>query len=133
MSSYVLVSEIGRYGGNVDAISSISPTDQQAALDAASGLADSYMRGRYRLPLLTWNDPALKKAVVSIAYYDMLTTRGYNPQSGSDANVVNRNIEAIAWLVKVQKQEAHPNVTPSADQSPGYDAPRVLSTPKRGW
>lgn len=133
MSSYVLVSEIGRYGGNVDAIASIAASDQQAALDAASGVADSYMRGRYRLPLLTWDDPALKKAIVAIAFYDMLSTRGFNPQSGSDRNVADRNVDAIAWLVRVQKQEAHPNVTPAADQSPGYDAPRVLSTPKRGW
>lgn len=133
MSRYVLTSEIATYGGNTDAIASISDPDQQAALDAASDTADSYMRGRYRLPLVSFDDAALKRAVVSIAFYDMLSTRGFNPQTGADSNIAMRNMDAIAWLVRVQKQEAHPNVVPAADQSPGYDAPRVLTTPKRGW
>ena len=133
MSRYVLVSEIATYGGNTDAIASISSGDQQSALDTASGIADSYLRGRYRLPLQTWDDAALKTAVVAIAFSNMMRTRGFNPQAGTDTNIIDARLEAIAWLVRVEKQEVHPNVTPAADQSPGYDAPRVLTTPKRGW
>lgn len=113
----------------------------QACLDA-SAVADSYLRGRYELPMLAWGTD-LKRYTGYIAIYMLATTRGFNSQSGSDTLIVNRYYEAVGmpgqngtgWFPGIQRQAIHPDVTPTIAQ-PGdaiHDVPQVSTSPRRGW
>ncbi len=132
MSSYATPSDLTQFAVNANALVGFTAGQQQAALDAASVLADSKLRGRYALPLVTW-DVDLRRAVAVIAAYDMLVARGYNPGDGADDNLRARYDDAMKWLDDVERQNTHPNVTPANGQTPQYDAPKVITSTRRGW
>jgi len=127
VSSYASPSDLVTSGLPATALGTLTLVQQQAALDNASALADSFFRGRYDLPLLAWG-PEVTEAVCVIAAYKALAVRGFNPASGADINLASRYQQALAWLGNVQRKAAHPNVTPSAAQSPTYDQPFVSSS-----
>jgi phage gp36-like protein len=114
------------------ALASISDADKQFALDAASAYALGMISGRYKRPLVSWEQD-LTHAVCKIAIYDLLVARGYNPGAGSDVNIRLRREDAERWLISVARQEISPNIVGAADQSPGYDAPRIIGQPLQGW
>ena len=145
MSSYAQIADLTTYGLPATALQSpnLPVQVQQAALDDASAIADSYLRGRYSLPLLAWGTD-LTQAVCRIAAYNLLSVRGYNPAAAADVNIRDRYTDAIDWLNKVQRQAVHPNVTPQPSQTPQYNQPFVTSfsvistatgqkAPQRGW
>lgn len=113
----------------------------QACIDATTE-ADSYMRGRYQMPLLDW-DASVKRYTAWIACYLLIQLRGFAPQAGSDKLIVERYYQAVGWPDRqgtgwfpgIQRQAIHPNVTPTVP-SPGnatYDLPQVQSGSLRGW
>lgn len=119
-----------------------TPQQDQACLDA-TGEADSRLRGRYQMPLLAWG-AELQMYTAYIAIYRLLSTRGFSPQSGADAQIVARYYEAvgnpnvpgsIGWFGQVQRQAIHPDVTATVapEQSPTFNLPQVLTSPPRGW
>lgn len=132
MSSYAVPEDLAKYGIAATAIASIPSDVQQAALDSASELADSYFRSRYLLPFTKWGND-VRRVVAVLATYDLLVVRGYNPASGADINLRLRYDDALAWLRQVSRQEAHPDVTPSMAQAAGYDDPHVSTHALRGW
>jgi phage gp36-like protein len=143
MSSYATLTDLTVYGLPATALGALSSTVQQAALDDASDIVDSYLRGRYVLPLLAWGTE-ITQAVCRIAAYNLLSVRGYNPASGADENIRNRYTDSITWLSQVQRQAAHPNVTASQDTQNVQQQPNVTSfsvvslgngavAPNRGW
>jgi phage gp36-like protein len=119
-----------------------------AALAVASGKADSYMRGRYNLPITGSvgggpgvYDPAIVMHVCWIAAYDLMSGRGFNPTAGSDALIERRYYEAVGfpdrpgsgWFPGVQRQAIHPDVTETSTGAPAHPFPQVMSAPPRGW
>ncbi len=113
MASYADPTDLVRFGLPAAATEGIDVGDIQAALDAASDLADGYLRARFTLPITApTND--LKSAVARIAAYELLSTRGYNPETGSDPNVRDRYSDAIAWLKGVAKGDITPALTDSS-------------------
>lgn len=132
MSSYAVLADLPKYGVSAVALAPIDPAVQQAAIDAASAVVDSFLRARYKLPLSAWGVDITRTTAV-LAVYDLLVTRGYNPAAGADINIKLRHDDAMLWLLHVSRQDVHPDVTPTQDQAPGYDAPRVLTNSQRGW
>jgi phage gp36-like protein len=114
------------------ALSGVTDASKQAALDAASAYSLGKINGRYKGPLVSW-DSDLTHAVCKIAVYDLLLARGYNPSSGADVNIRLRRNDADEWLTSVARGEISPNIVGQADQSPGYDNPRIISQPLQGW
>ncbi len=114
------------------AVSSIPPADQDQALAAASDEADSYMRNKYTLPLVSWTQD-LRRAVCRIAAYTLLSSRGFNPQENSgDQNIADNNSKAVAWLRDVGKGLASPGLVDSSpSQLPAV--PSVSSNRRRRW
>jgi phage gp36-like protein len=115
---------------------------QQQACDDASQEADSYLRGRYQLPLLAWGKD-VTRYTAWIACYLLAQLIGFAPQAGADRLIVERYYQAVGWPDRagtgwfpgIQRQAIHPDVTPSL-ASPGnatYDLPQVRSAPMRGW
>lgn len=108
-----------------------SYTSQATAnLLKASGLADTYFRARWgshAVPLLAWDD-SVTDAVAKIAAYWTLRVRGFAANNAGDRDFREGYEDAVRWLEKVQKQQAHPVVTLAATNQPGSVQPRVIST-----
>ena len=128
---YAVRADLPLYGANANALASVPTATQEAALAAASELADSYLRTRYVLPLLAWGND-LRRAVCQIATYDLFVTRGYNPAAAADVNYRMRYEDAIAWLKSVARQEAQADVVTSDTQAQ-YDEPTIITSPRQGW
>jgi len=124
--AYASSTDLTTFGLPLTALGQLTAAQIAGALDVASQKVDSYLRGRYALPLLAWGSE-ITEATAKIAAYNLLTIRGYNPAAGADINIKLRFDDAITWLNKVQRQAAHPNVTPQNTQATYYGQPKVTS------
>ena len=134
MSMYCQPSDLTTYAINPIALTGVSPGEQTGACIAASEKADSYMRGRYALPLLAWGQDIVIHTAY-IAVYLLMTSRGYNPSAGADDLIRLRYEDAVHWFEGIQRQSVHPDVTPAVAQpgDPVHDLPQVITSPQRGW
>ena len=130
----ITLAELASLGLRSQALSGISDADQQAACDAASGKARSYLRSRYPTAGAI-TDVSYKEAVASIAVYSLLSVRGFDPQgNGADANVQLRYDAAIRWLRDVANEVAHLDIAENdATSWPSVIGGGVFSDPPRGW
>jgi phage gp36-like protein len=134
-------------GVNPLALQSIDIARQQAACVAASERADSYLRGRYPLPLNSWGRD-LTIMTSYIAVYTLLAARGYAPDAGADSRISCNYHEAVGgycdaghmhrgWFPDVQRQAIHPDVTFNSSP-PQFSLPAVYTggpsaARVRGW
>ena len=125
--AYASPADLVVHGLPATALGALTVAQQNAALDAASKIVDSKLRGRYALPLVAWGTE-ITQATCKIAAYELLNIRGYNPASGADVNVSDRYLAAMHWLDQVQRQAAHPDVTPQPSQTPNFNSPTVISS-----
>ena len=119
-----------------------SAGQQQQACDDASQEADSYLRGRYQLPLAAWGND-ITRYTSWIACYLLAQLVGFAPQAGSDKLIVERYYQAVGWPDRagtgwfpgIQRQAIHPDVTPAlaSPGNPVYDLPQVNTSQMRGW
>jgi hypothetical protein len=116
---------------------------QQACIDATEEM-DSYIRGRFTLPLLDWGGD-LRRFTAYIAIYLLMSGPiGWGATGGNpDANITTNYYRAVGWPDRpgsgwgpgVQRQAVHPDVTPTipVGQDGIHDAPQVSSQAPRGW
>jgi phage gp36-like protein len=124
------------------ALSLATNAQQLQACDDASQEADSYMRGRYTLPLLAWGQD-VTRYTSWIACYLLAQLIGFAPQAGSDRLIVERYYQAVGWPDRagtgwfpgIQRQAIHPDVTPSVaiGSDAVHDLPQVHTAQMRGW
>jgi phage gp36-like protein len=123
---YCAIADLTLYGGPSTAFGNVTTDQKQTVVDAANRRVDSYMRGRYALPLVEWG-VELTKAAAEIAWCDLMNVRGVNPTN--DSSIQERADRAVLWLEQVQRQAAHPYVVEaSSPTAPTIVAPRVIST-----
>ena len=116
-----------------------------AALQNASDRADAAFRARYgaaAVPLVAW-DSTITQAVAKMAAYELMVMRGMKPGVADWTLFSTRNTEAIEYLDRVQRQQAHPNVTlagaatppqqPNLTSSSVVDLSRGTTSSNRGW
>lgn len=133
--AYATTTDLARLGIAAAAIAAVSSTIQEAALDAASVVADGYLRSRYVVPLTAWGDD-LTRNVVALAAWDILCNRGFDPNRGGDAAIEARAAEARSWLKDVSAGRvvlSGGNSTPTATRHARASGPRVTSDRTRGW
>lgn len=133
--AYATRTDLTRLGLRAEALTGVSTEAQDAALEAASDVADSYLRSRYALPFTSWGDD-LRRAVAAIAALDIMSARGFNPANGSDDVLVQRQRDAIAWLRDVAQARATVSggaTSPTPTRHARASAPRVASERTRGW
>jgi phage gp36-like protein len=112
MAFYAIEAEFLDQGLPSDALTGIaSPTIVQA-LEWASSTANGYLRKRYTLPLVAWEDD-LRRVVCKIAAYDLMCIRGFRPGSDTDATIVKNYDDAIIWLKAVAESDIEPAITDS--------------------
>lgn len=133
-SQYCQPSDLTTTGINPFALQDVSNANLVAACVQASEVADSYMRGRYALPLSNWGGDVIYR-VAQLAVYFALAARGYDPSAGADTTIRTNYEDAIEWFKGVQRQSVHPDVTPAVPQpgDPIHDLPQVSTSAQRGW
>lgn len=129
-TSYASLDDLRGCGVPAAALASLPLPDQQAALTRASRWADTFLRDKYHLPLLGTIDPALTLWVCWVACYMLLSTRGFNPNSGIDVVVRDNYLAAIDSLRRVANGQQSLCVTQS---TPASAQPMVASSPSRGF
>lgn len=102
MAQYVTKAQFLDQGLPSEAFANLSDSTIDAALMWASSTADSYLRKRHKLPLVSYSDD-LRSVVTDIASWKLLKRHGFNPTSKSDAAVVKGYDDAIATLRDVAK------------------------------
>ncbi len=133
--AYADRTDLTRLGIAAAALTGVATAAQDAALEAASDVADGYMRGRYALPLTAWGDD-LRRAVCAVAAWDLLTVRGFDPNRGGDIAVQERHNSALAWLKDVAAGRvvvSGGNTTPTATRHARASGARAESQRTRGW
>ena len=68
----------------------------QACIDATEE-ADSYMRGRFAMPLLAWGSDVRRYTAYIAVYLLMSGPIGWAPQAGSDENIKTNYYRAVCW------------------------------------
>ncbi len=134
MSQYADKGELSDLGLRTGALEEITDETLDEHLQAASGIIDSYIGARYTLPLGTPYPMVLKRVCVTIAVYEILLWRGFNPET-YDTNYKDQYTWAMDWLDKVNRGLIGiPGIITTP--SPGGDSmssPLVYSRPMRGW
>ena len=126
--SYATLAEFSTYGGlPATALGTLTTTQQQGQLDAATDEMNTYLAGRYSMPLLVW-DNSIKAKCCEIAAYKMICLRGFNPGSGADVNLRMRYLDAVKWCEVVRNKSIHPTVTETAQPSPTLSQPKILTS-----
>ncbi len=100
-----------------------------ATIQSASGTVDSYLAGRFKLPLTEWGIDIVE-ATCAIAAYRLVRKYGSNVNSTDGANFRQAYDDAIAWLKHVSDGKATPagvTVTDSSTEAPTANAPFVLA------
>jgi len=147
MSQYATTTDLGDYGLPPDALTGVgmTPAVQNKILTKASGIIDSYLRGRYKLPLSVPYPDEIIEACVSVAAFKVLKRRGHNP-SAFDQTFTDDYQAALEWLAKLSKGEVNlcsdADATPAVNEarpsvysagSPHINADDVLENGRRGW
>ena len=139
---YVAAAQLSQYLPAATLNLATSAQQAQACLDATEE-ADSYIRGRYALPLLAWgNDLARYTAYIAV-YLLMSGPIGWAPQAGTDDNITTNYYRAVGWPDRpgtgwfpgIQRQSIQPDLTPSTPVGADavHDLPQVSSNAPRGW
>jgi phage gp36-like protein len=90
-------------------------TDTSDWRSAAAGQIDSYLRGRYRLPLVAPYPAEIVEVECKLAAYGFISNRGFDPEAGANQNIVLRYKDARDWLKALS--EGKVNLDVAADQT----------------
>lgn len=120
---------------NPSALTGVDSPTKLAAIDGASRQIDSFLRAKFKLPLVLVGAD-IRKACIDIAIYDVMVGRGYNPEAGADPGIKDRMDAAFKWLKLISEGKAVPDVTDSspaaAEGRPGA-RPIIISASSRGF
>lgn len=104
---YATLQQLVDLGAKERQLSGITPEERQSALDSASSQIDSYLYKVYKLPLLKY-DTALSRACAIMAAWDLLSVRGFNPDTKQGELLERRYDGVIAWLDKISTGKVKP-------------------------
>lgn len=105
-----------------------------AALQAASSRADTYLASQFTLPLVSW-DMQLTRVVCDLAAFDLARQYGLNPSAPDFGAYKSLFDGSMGWLQQVRTQEITPQYE-DADGAPGNveeGGPFVVSSTTRGY
>lgn len=143
--AYASQTDLTNVGLPANALATLTTQQISAALQSASDRADAAFRARYGInsvPLVTV-DSTIVQAVAKMAAYELMVVRGMKPGGPDWELFKTRYDDAIAYLDRIQRQQAHPLVTlaggASAPQQPNLASSSVVnlsngaSGTNRGW
>ena len=128
--AYATLTDLQNTGINPAALGSgITTTQQQAALNNASGMMDDYFGSRFTLPLIPPYPASLVQRCVDIAVYLLLKTRGFDPGQSLDVAIRQTYEDAMHWCEGVARRQINPPAIDSA--SPANSTPTPQAYPLR--
>lgn len=129
---YATIGDVIRHALPEAAIASVTIEIKADCCLGATQEADSYLAGRYTLPLVLWDD-VLTKHVAKIAGFEIMSRRGFQP-SGFDELIVKGRDDAIMWLKGVAANKIYPpGLTDSDATDVGTNDAFVIETPATQW
>jgi phage gp36-like protein len=112
-------------------------TDTSDWRNAAQGQINSYLRGRYRLPLVAPYPPEVVEVECKLAAYSFISNRGFDPEAGANQNIVLRYKDARDWLKALSEGKVNLDVASDQTATRAEGGPVVASQPCRktgaGW
>ncbi len=135
MSQYATREELAKWGLRANVLAAFTEAEQDAHLQAASAVFESYALNRgYAFPLATWGDD-LRMSVVRVAAWTLLTLRGASPSNPADEGVAKAHDDAISWWRDIARGVANLNIS-TPDRGP-TGVPEVFDagggSGPRGW
>jgi phage gp36-like protein len=106
-------------------------TDTSDHRDAAQGTIDSYLRGRYRLPLAVPYPPEIVEVECKLAAYSFISIRGFDPEAGANQNIVARWKDARDWLKALSEGKVNLDVASDQTSTRAEGGP-IISSRSRG-
>lgn len=125
-TTYITTTELAYLGVPTELTANLASAAVTANLEAASALADSYLKQRYTLPLATYGSD-LKLVVAALASCNMLVVRGYDPNNPADQAIKLRCDWAKDWLEMVAKGKLTPEGVEDATPTTSLRGMRVRS------
>lgn len=96
-------------------------------IERASARIDSYLRGRYSLPLAAPAPREVADVCIQLALWYALSALGFDAQTGPDQSAMMGYQEATSWLTKVSTGRANLAVSVDATPTANDGAPIVRS------
>lgn len=116
-------------GMNAQALGALPQATVDANLQEVGDFSDSFFRARWgtaAVPLVAW-DSTVTRVNARICAFHLMTIRGLKPGGGDWDLFRSGYDDAVAWLEKVQRQQAHPKVTLAGVNLPGSVQPKLNS------
>lgn len=101
-------------------------TDPMGLITRASSIIDSYLRGRYSLPLSSTPDE-IKDCCVQITLWFALQSLGWDSEKGPDESIKTGYQDAIKWLDKLSSGKVNLAITVDATPNKHDGGPIVKS------
>ncbi len=105
-----------------------------AALQAASSRADSYLASSFTLPLTSW-DMQLTRVVCDMAAFDLARQYGMNPAASDFLALKSLWDGSVEWLVLVRDEKITPQYEDSAGSPENVEegGAAVITATTRGY
>lgn len=110
---YCTATDLASLGIRPEALRGISIPDITDAIKAAGDEIDGYLGARYELPLRSWGSD-LRKHCAKMVVYDLVATRGFNPNRPGDEQIRLGREDALDWLRRISHGEVVPRVVDSS-------------------
>lgn len=100
-------------------------------LTTAAGVVDSYLRGRYLLPLSSPYPPEVVECECVLAAYTLISVRGFDPEDSSDVNIKLRYDDKVKWLREIARGRASLDLATDAQADPTSAGGPIVSSRTR--
>ncbi len=131
--AYITRAELEAFGGlPARVVGQITSPVLSNKLDAATAMADGYLRIQYAVPM-TAPSMDLKIRVAHVAAYMIMGELGFNPEVNPDQIVVKNYDDALRWFEQVAAGRVA--LVSTADGTPDVNdyGPEVETDDPRGW
>lgn len=129
---YATAQQLTDLGANERLLTGIAPEARDSALASASAQIDSYLSRVFNLPLRTFG-VELSRACAVMAAWDLLSVRGFNPDTPQGGLLKQRYDDVLTWLDKIAVGRVKP-AWPDTKTESGLDPtkPAFVLAPSQG-
>lgn len=99
---------------------------------SSTSKVNSYIKGRYTLPLSKWGDD-LREATAILATYGTLSGRGLFRDAEQQKNLQLQRDQTIKWLEDIRDGKATPDEIVDSTPAVNNGSSVLFTRPKRGW
>lgn len=134
MAQYATSAEFAKHGLPAAALDGFTG-DVDELLIKASAKINTYLRGRYKLPLASPLPDEIIEATCWLAAYSVMTMRGFDPDNDCDVAIENRYKDLTGrplqsgWLQEVAKGRVNLDTSADATASTSEGGPIIITRP----